>query len=121
MQTQSELGKSRVIARVLLVLLVMLPLLAACAPPPEDPVTGVMCDWVTWIKAVGTALMVILLTGSIMIVAVAYAGAGIVWSGLYQFAQRLVNGAVVAILVLGVGVPAFWWIMESLGANTCSG
>jgi hypothetical protein len=121
MQTQSELGKSRVIARVLLVLLVVLPLLAACAPPPEDPVTGVMCDWVTWIQGVGTALIVILLTGAIMIVAVAYAGAGIVWSGLYQFAQRLVNGAVVAILILGAGLPAFWWIMESLGTNTCSG
>lgn len=94
-------------------------LLAACAPPPSDPITAVTCDWVTWIKTIGLALGVIGGFASIMIFAVSRFGAGVVWAPLYDLANRLVNSAVIAVIAIGVGVPVFWMVMEQLGAQTC--
>ncbi len=106
-------------ARRLSPLALALLLLSACAPPPSDPITGVMCDWVTWIKTVGLALSVIGGFGSIMIFAVSRFGAGVVWAPLYDLANRLVNGAIIAFIALAVGVPVFWMAMEYVGAQTC--
>lgn len=109
----------RFIAFCLLVTLV-LPALTACAPPPQDPVTGVMCDWVDYVHAIGMSLGTIALFISFMIVVISYAGAGVVWAGLYHLSQKLVNGAIVAIILLIIGLPAFWWLVESAGGTVCS-
>lgn len=102
-----------------LVLTLALLSLAACAPPDPAPIVGVTCDWVTTIKTAGLAVGTILMFMSFMIIVISYAGAGVVWHGLYQLAQQLVNGAVVAILLLLFGMPAFWWFMEQAGGTVC--
>ncbi len=96
-------------------------LLAACAPPPVDPISGVACDWIDLIKTGGLALATIFLFASFMIIVVSYGGLGIVWAGLYNVAQRLVNGAIVAFLLLLIGIPVFWWILSQAGAPCVPG
>ncbi len=112
-------GKRRsyrtLLVRVVVIVLA-LALLAACAPPPADPISGVACDWIDRIKTGGLALATIFLFGSFMVIVVSYGGLGIVWSGLYQLAQRLVNGAIIAFLLLLIGIPIFWWVMSQAGA-----
>ncbi len=106
--------------RLLLVVVVGLLFLTACAPPDPAPIVGVTCDWINAVKAVGLAIGTIVMFISFMIIVVSYAGAGIVWHGLYQLSQQLVNGAVVAILLLLFGLPAFWWFMGQVGGTVCS-
>ncbi len=108
----------KLLCRVAL-LAIVLVLLAGCDAPDSSPVTSVTCNWIKYAKTVGMSLASIGLVVCFMIVVVAYAGAGVVWAGLYQFAQRVLNGAVVALVLLAVGLPAFWWIMGKVGGTIC--